>query len=157
MRAVADAPSPLPLAIPVLVTPVDPNRPPAVVDSRTAPPLMEARGMAIPAAPTREVGGRRPDGRGPVVPTEATLEVVDDACPVTCLFRWKRTRDEADAVLGGATLVATGRRCTPPSVIPRGGAEVAVCDIARPAGFRAGIDAVTGAGAMSAFATLVIR
>jgi hypothetical protein len=155
MRAVADAPSPL--AIPVLVAPVDPNRP-AVTDSRVAPLLIEARGMAIPAAPTREVGGRRPDGRGPVVPTEATLEVVDDACPVTGLLRWERTRDEADAVLGGATLVATGGRCTPPSAIPRGGgAEVAVWDIPRPTVFRAGIDAVTGAGAMSAFATLVIR
>ena len=44
-----------------------PIPPPTTIESRVAPPTAvaaEARGATMPLLPTRNVGGRRPDGRG---------------------------------------------------------------------------------------------
>jgi hypothetical protein len=76
MRAVTDvddALSPFPVTLTALVTPDDPNRPPTVVEGRVGPPTMEARRKAVPATPEREVGARRPDGRGPAAPATPTF------------------------------------------------------------------------------------
>jgi len=110
-----------PFGAPIFVTLDAPNRPLVVVDSRFVSPP-EARGGAIPEAPTRDLGGRRPDGREEVAPAAATLkDVVDGAGTVICLFRWDcaGTGAENVEVVEGATLAGAGGRCTP-NVGPRG-------------------------------------
>jgi len=89
IRAAADAPSPF--ASPIRATPDDepPNRPvappPTAIDDLVAPPpplpAAEARrGTAIPEAPTRDVGGRRPDGRKPPSAAAAATVVLGRTC-----------------------------------------------------------------------------
>jgi len=122
MRALVDAPSPF--RAPTFVTLDAPNRPLVVIDSRFVLPP-EARGGAIPEAPTRDVGGRRPDGREEAAPAAATLEVVvNGADTVVCLFRWDcaRTGAENAEVVEGVTLAGADGRCTP-SAVPRGRAQ----------------------------------
>ncbi|KAI0248867.1 hypothetical protein BJV78DRAFT_742997 [Lactifluus subvellereus] len=81
MRAVTDADdalSPFPAAPTVLIIPD--NRPPTVVEGRVGPPTAEARRTAVPAAPMREVGARRPDGRGPAAPATPTFGTWETIC-----------------------------------------------------------------------------
>ena len=92
IRAAADAPSPF--ASPIRARPDEPpNRPPppTAIDDLVAPPpplpAAEARrGTAIPEAPTRDVGGRRPDGRKPPSVTTVVLGRTC-ACIAIGLFR----------------------------------------------------------------------
>jgi len=110
-----------PFRPPIFVALDAPNRPLAVIDSRFVSPP-EARGGAIPEAPTRDLGGRRPDGREEAAPAAVTLEdVVDGTGTVVCLFRWYCARTGAGnaEVVEGAALVCADVRCTP-IVVPRG-------------------------------------
>lgn len=104
IRALADGPEPSPFTGPILSTPVDPRLPPpppppplpptAVdvdieIDTRlVTTPAEEARGTAIPEAPTRDVGARRLDGRRkPLAPATVPLDDDGAACVTICLFR----------------------------------------------------------------------
>jgi hypothetical protein len=95
MRALAD---PSPFTGPILFAPVNPNLPPPStaigvdIDTRLAPlaptAAEEARNIAIPEAPTRDVGARRLDGRRkPLAPAADTLDDDGTACVAICLFR----------------------------------------------------------------------
>jgi hypothetical protein len=101
MRALADRLWASPFTGPILFAPVNPNFPPPLpppstaidvdIDTRLAPlaptPPEEARGTAIPEAPTRDVGARRLDGRRkPLAPAAVTLNDDGTACVAICLF-----------------------------------------------------------------------
>ena len=85
-----------------MFAPVNPNLPPPLpppstaidvdIDTRLAPlaptPAEEARSIAIPEAPTRDVGARRLDGRRkPLALAAVTLDDDGTTCVAACLFR----------------------------------------------------------------------
>jgi len=103
----------------------DPTRLPApAIDRRAAPPTAVAtgaRGATMPVLPTRDVGGRRPEGRGPVpAPAPPGTNEALDAVPRGGLPCWDvgaRRGTDSDALLACAP-----GRWTPPRNMVRGGA-----------------------------------
>jgi hypothetical protein len=102
MRALADRPWASHFTGPILFAPANPNLPPPLpppstaidvdIDTRLAPlaptPAEEARSIAIPEAPTRDVGARRLDGRRkPLALAAVTLDDDGTTCVAACLFR----------------------------------------------------------------------
>lgn len=99
MRELVDWPRASPFTGTILFALVNPNLPPPLpppstaidvdIDTRLAPlaPTPEARSIAIPETPARDVGARIDGRRRPLVPAAATLDDDGTVCVAICLFR----------------------------------------------------------------------